>query len=138
MRRKVKHVIEIPKKFDIEKARVARANEARREQIEAESTKLKQLLQNAEKIAETYRLKCGQLEQSQSAAALESERAANDQLTRESVELKAEIKKLRSVVLTIRVLECDMHKLQGHECFAKHWALSLLDRVKRMKNENKS
>ena len=55
------------------------------------------------------------------------------QLERENVELKAEIKKLRSVVLTIQVLECDMHKLKGHECFAKHWALSLLDRVKRMK-----
>jgi len=55
------------------------------------------------------------------------------QLERENVELKAEIKKLRSVVLTIQVLECDMHKLKGHECFAKHWALSLLDRVNRMK-----
>jgi len=73
-------VIEIPKKFDIEKARIARANEARREQVE----------QN-------------------------------------------ELEQLRGIILTIFALERNLHKMRGHECFAKHWALSLLDRVKRMK-----
>ena len=73
-------MIEIPKKFDIEKARIARANEARREQVE----------QN-------------------------------------------ELEQLRGIILTIFALECNLHKMVGHECFAKHWALSLLDRVKRMK-----
>jgi hypothetical protein len=79
-RRKGKLMIEIPKKFDIEKARIARANEARREQIE----------QN-------------------------------------------ELEQLHGIILTIFALECNLHKMVGHECFAKHWALSLLDRVKRMK-----
>ena len=55
------------------------------------------------------------------------------QLERENAELKNEIMKMRSIVLTIQVLEYDSHKLKGHECFAKHWALSLLDRVKRLK-----
>ena len=73
-------MIEIPKKFDIEKARIARANEARREQVE----------QN-------------------------------------------ELEQLRGIILTIFALERNLHKMRGHECFAKHWALSLLDRVKRMK-----
>jgi hypothetical protein len=84
-------MIEIPKKFDIEKARIARANEARREQIE------------------------------------------QNELEIENMELKAENKRLRGIILTVFALECNLHKMRGHECYAKHWTLSLLDRVKRLK-----
>lgn len=64
-----------------------------------------------------------------------SETAADycDQLKRENANLKAENRRLRGIILTIFVLEYDLHKMRGHECYAKHWALSLLDRVKRLK-----
>ena len=105
-------MIEIPKKFDIEKARIARANQARREQIE----------QNELEI-ENMELK----------AALRYERQANESLRAVAEVMLAENKQLRGIILTIFALECNLHKMVGHECFAKHWALSLLDRVKRMK-----
>ena len=56
-----------------------------------------------------------------------------NELEIENANLKAENKRLHSIILTIFALECDLHKMRGHECYAKHWALSLLDRVKRLK-----
>ena len=59
-------------------------------------------------------------------------KAANEALKVFISGQEAENAKLRNIILTIRVLEYDLHKMRGHECYAKHWALSLLDRVKRM------
>lgn len=66
-------------------------------------------------------------------AALRYERQVNESLRAVAEVMLAENKQLHGIILTVFALECNLHKMRGHECFAKHWALSLLDRVKRMK-----
>lgn len=66
-------------------------------------------------------------------AALKYERQANESLRAVAEVMLAENKQLHGIILTVFALECNLHKMRGHECFAKHWALSLLDRVKRLK-----
>jgi len=54
--------------------------------------------------------------------------ALAQQLERENIGLKSILKALENI---------DNHKMQGHECYAKHVLLSLRDRLKRIERGKK-
>jgi len=56
-------------------------------------------------------------------------------LERELAEARAEIKKLHSILSTIRAADFDVEELRGHQCCAKQWACALRDRLKRLEAE---
>ena len=58
-----------------------------------------------------------------------------ERLKTELAEARAEIKKLHSILSTIRAADFDVEELRGHQCYAKQWACALRDRLKRLEAE---